>query len=106
MDTVNYLANKYNICYITARPREAKMVTIQWLRRYKFPNNENLYFSEDKTIDLRTNNCTYFIEDHWKQEVIDRLNKVTNVILVDRLYNKHITGVPRIKELKELKTLL
>jgi len=106
LDTVNYLSNKYNIVYITSRPKDVKFVTKWWLKNYKFPNYDNIFFSKDKTIEIRKNKCLYFIEDRGKQEEIDGMNKITNVILVNQVWNKHITGVPRIQELNELKELL
>jgi uncharacterized HAD superfamily protein len=106
IDTVNYLSNKYNICYITSRPDEVRFVTGWWLKSYKFPNYDNVFFSNNKTIDIRKNKCIYFIEDQWIQDKIDKMNKITNVVLVDRVYNRHIEGVPRIQRLSELKNLL
>jgi uncharacterized HAD superfamily protein len=106
LETIEYLSKKYNICYITSRPKEIEFVTRYWMRSYKFPNYESLYFSENKTIEIRKYKCLYFIEDQWIQNKVDEMNKLTNIILVDRIYNKHITGVPRIYNLRELKELL
>lgn len=106
LNTLNYLSKKYNICYITARPKSIESVTRAYLKRYNFPNFSNIEFSNDKSIEIRTNRCLFFIEDCWEQEKIDSYNKVTNIILMDQIYNKHIINVLRIKNLNELKELL
>lgn len=106
LDVVKHLADKYNICYITSRPDEVRFVTNYWLKYYKFPNYDNVSFSKNKAVDIRKKKCFYFIEDQWVQEVINEMDKLTNVILVDKIYNRHITGVPRIKNIEELKDLL
>ena len=106
VDTLNYLASKYKICYITSRPKEVESITRYWLRNYKFPYYDNVEFSKDKSIEIRQHNCKYFIEDHWNQSIVDKLSKITNLILVSRIYNKEIYGVPRIGSVTELNNLL
>jgi len=106
VDTLNYLANKYNICYITSRPDDVVNITKYWLKYYNFPNYDNIEFSTDKSIEIRQHNCKYFIEDMWKQETVNKLAKITNLILVSKIHNRNIYGVPRISSVTELNYLL
>jgi uncharacterized HAD superfamily protein len=106
VDTLYELSKKYNIVYITARPLDVKFVTQYWLKKNKFPNHENLEFSNNKTVEVRQHNCKYFIEDNYEQEKIDALSKITNVLLVNQIYNEHINNVIKINSVNELKYLL
>lgn len=106
IETLNYLAGKYNLCYITARPQEVKYVTKKWLKTNKFPYYENVEFSKNKEVEIRSNNCKYFIEDCWVQDKVDSMSKITNLILVNAVYNRDIINVPKIRLISELKLLL
>ena len=106
-ETLDYIATKYRLCYITSRNEHAlRFVTESWMKKYDLPYRTNLEFSKNKSIEIRMYDCSYFVEDQWVQWKIDKINKITNLILVDAIYNKHIINVPRIRSIKELQTLL
>lgn len=61
-DILNQLANIYTIIYITARPKEAELVTLEWIEKNGFPKGEIL-FSTQKHETAKHLNVMAAIED-------------------------------------------
>lgn len=88
IDTVNFLGRKYEIFYITYRPKESYLGTIRWLKENKFPCYENLIMSNNKAIDIRINKIDFFVED--REDIIKEIIGITNVIQKINFYTKNI----------------
>jgi len=104
LDTLNYLARKYNIIYVTSRPEEVEKSTRHYLERWSFPEYDQVFFYKDKTIPVRKSQCSYFVED--KVDNILQLENHTNVIIKSQPWNKQLEGFIRIFSIEELKGLL
>ena len=90
-DCINFLEaikNRFEIYYITSRPKSIKLTTEQYLRRFKFPFNENLIFNDNKVNVARLLGLSYAVDDRASQ--IESLSKVTTAIIVAKPWNKHI----------------
>ena len=88
-DCVNFLneiKDKFEIYYVTSRPLYVKLTTEQYLRRHKFPFQENLIFSNDKVNTARLLRADYCIDDLPKH--IEGLSKVSKVVMIAQPYNK------------------
>lgn len=90
-DFLSKVADKYEIYYITFRPKSAELTTENYLKRFDFPFRENLIFTPDKANHARLLKLKYFTED--RQDYIEPLSKVTNVILRARPWNEDIWDV-------------
>lgn len=88
IDFLSYVRDRFNIYYITARPDSVRLTTEQYLRRYDFPSNDNLIFTDDKVNMARKLNLDYMIEDSSHQVI--NLSKIVFTIMVARPWNKHI----------------
>lgn len=88
-DCVNFLneiKDRFEIYYVTSRPLYVKLTTEQYLRRYNFPFQENLIFSNDKVNTARLIRADYCIDDLPKH--IEGLSKVSKVVMIAQPYNK------------------
>lgn len=85
---INDAANKFDIFYVTSRPAYVKLTTEQYLRKYNFPFQENLIFTQNKVNEARRYGIDYFVEDMPENAI--KLSKVTNVILMAQPWNKDI----------------
>lgn len=83
---INNVQDKFEIYYVTGRPESVKLTTAQYLRRYKFPYQENLIFSNDKINIARLVRASYAIDDLPSQ--IQPLSLVTKVIMRARIWNR------------------
>lgn len=103
VEVVIELSKKYEIFYITYRPKSAYLGTLRWLKENKFPNPENLIFSSNKALDVRAYKIDFFVED--REENIEKLIGITNVIQKINFYTKNIIdGVYKtIYNIEELK---
>jgi len=93
-DCVKFLEcikDKFDIYYITSRPRLVKTTTEQYLRKYKFPFQENLIFTDDKVNMARLLRLDYAIDDLPKH--VEGLSKVTKVIMISQPWNKELWGI-------------
>ena len=88
IDTVNLLGKRYEIFYITYRPKESYLGTTRWLRENNFPYYENLIMSDNKAIDIRINKIDFFVED--REDIIKEIVGITNVIQKINFYTKNI----------------
>lgn len=110
-DTVNKLAEDFDIVYITHRPREARWTTYWWLKSNGFPvlpQGENLHVSsEQKDRTIRYFNCEYYVED--RENIIKTLTNITKPIGVRKPWHfdsLEEQGVPHIDSVEELPELI
>lgn len=83
---LDYVKDKFELYYITARPKYVKTTTEQYLRHYNFPSQDNLIFESDKVNTVRRLKIDYFIDDLPKH--LEGLSKVCDVIMIERPYNE------------------
>ena len=57
-----FVKNGFEIVYLTARPKKAKKVTREWLKKNGFPKGK-IVFSNNKPEDFKRLHCTYAIDD-------------------------------------------
>lgn len=96
------LSKRYRIIYITARD-EIKLgwVTHNYLKRYNYPNYEEVYFSKFKRPIIIEQEVDFFVED--KKSHVQELIGFTDLILMKTIYNKDIWDVvSTIRSLDEL----
>lgn len=104
LNTLNSLSSKYNIVYITVRPKAVELVTRRWLKTHKFPNYDNVFLTDDKTLTVRYHNCKFYVEDRDKH--IEELQNLTNVIVMNQIWNKNYPNLFTINYITELEELL
>lgn len=85
MQLLNDLSTKYNLFYITCRKPELERVTRRFFKNYNFPYQENLYFTRDKTIEIRRFNIRVYVEDQLQYAY--PLQSFCKVYLVKQPYN-------------------
>jgi uncharacterized HAD superfamily protein len=90
-ELLNNLASRYEIFYVTARPKTVQTTTESYLKRHKFPFRENLVFSEDKVSVARRYQFSFAIDDHPKH--LKGLSEVTSVVMVLQPWNKEYRDV-------------
>jgi uncharacterized HAD superfamily protein len=80
------IAKDWEIYYITTRPPNVEFATQRFLEHYDFPYAENLYLSDDKTVEARAFGIDVFVEDRTKN--LDALSKFCRVIGVKQFWNE------------------
>lgn len=85
IDKLNDFKERFEIGYITQRPEDIRRVTERYLRNYKFPSNENLIMTDNKSDSIRMIECDYYVEDCG--DVAETLDKLTKVFLYKQLWN-------------------
>jgi len=81
VDGVRALAGQYRIVYLTARPEEAREVTLEWLRYWGFPEGE-LVMTQDKARAARELGVELAIDDAPHELAV--LQKAVPVVLAKR----------------------
>lgn len=105
MYLLDWLKDRYEIFYITSRPDSVKLTTEQYLRRYKFPYQENLIFNKDKASEARLHKIVYALDDF--PASIDALSTVCNVVVMAKPWNREYWDkFPTIHNLKEFSNCL
>lgn len=86
----NLAKNGWRIVYITARPENAKMVTLRWLNNHNFPKG-TVRFTGDKASTCLELNVSLLIEDDpiYLQQVSDA---DISVLIKAHPYNRSIKG--------------
>jgi len=90
-DCTNFLdsiKNRFDIYYVTSRPDSVRLTTEQYLKRFKFPFQENLIFQNDKVNVARLLGLSYAVDD--RAEQVESLSSVCTAIMVAKPWNKHI----------------
>lgn len=99
------LGEKFNVCYITARPTITRLTTEKYLSNYKFPQHTNLFFTPNKDTLSRLLKLDYFVEDNVKNA--EKISKVCMCFLVKTPYNEHYAGeVPMLNSIYDLERIL
>jgi uncharacterized HAD superfamily protein len=105
LQTLNRLASKYDIFYITARPESVRVQTLKFLDENKFPFSNNLIMTYHKSTYARLLGLQYFVDDSTEQ--VRNLAKTTTAFLLDHYYNKDNRGdMPVINYIQELERIL
>jgi uncharacterized HAD superfamily protein len=103
--SLNNIAKRYNIFYITARPECARKATEDYLKNYRFPFSENLILTKSKGIIARLLNLTYFVDD--REFYVEDAAKVSTAFLFERPWNiDKREGLNTIRSIQELERII
>jgi len=106
VDALKSLSVGYDIKYITHRKEWVKWVTESWLRRYDFPNVDELVFTDkEKHLAVRQHNCDYYVEDR-ALILNSELRNVCTLFGIRTITNDHLEGDPKITFIDEVPELL
>lgn len=98
---LDQIKDRFNIFYITSRPVLVKTTTEAYMRRYSFPQRDNLVFTYDKGSYARRLRLSYFVED--SQKNAEELRAITTVILMAQPWNKPVWyEYPTVRNLNEI----
>lgn len=81
VEGVRVLAREYRIVYLTARPEEARRVTLEWLRYWGFPEGE-LVMTQDKARAARELGVELAVDD--APHELAALRKVVPLVLAKK----------------------
>ena len=84
----------HNVFYITYRPKEVERVTERFLKKYGYPNSENIIFCKDKVPPVLTNDIELFVED--RHFIANSLAPVCKTLLITKVWNRHAELDPRV----------
>lgn len=104
VEFLNRLSKNHTIFYITYRPKNVFLSTYKWLKTYKYPDVDNLIFSENKSIDIRINDISLFVED--RPFIVEQIKNVTNCILMNRFYNYDYEYEKRVNNIFEVEMFI
>jgi len=106
VETLWKLSKKYNLIYITHRPKSVRFVTEWWLKSYDFPERDMLVMSSlPKHLLVRQYNCTYYVED--REKILNsELRNVCSLFGMRTGTNYTLEGDPRITFIDEIPELL
>lgn len=67
------LSYKYEITYITGRPKDVEYTTINYMRKYNFPMYKNIYFSKKKDAVCNSLGIELMVEDqlHYVRQLVE-----------------------------------
>lgn len=102
LDLLNKLHKRYNIYYITNRPKEVEISTCNWITREKLPQYENLIFTADKASKISELNIVAFTDDRLNN--VENIRRVCKTFLYSHPWNEgyEADNVIRIYGLEEL----
>lgn len=86
LDMMNKISSVHSIYYITSRPEYVRTTTEAYLRRWEYPQRDNLFMTLDKTVDARALAIDLFVED--KVENLEALSQFTKVLGIKQIWNK------------------
>jgi uncharacterized HAD superfamily protein len=87
LDTFAKLDECFEIYHVTARPKEMRDVTENYLERYNIPQRKNLYFESRKGLFANSIGITIGIEDQC-HHLKDLIANGVNVVAVRQPYNE------------------
>lgn len=107
VQTLQELSKNFDIVYISHRPQNIFQTTHSWLKRYGFPNPDNLCLTTlPKDLIVRKYNCYYYIEDKGKI-LSSNLRNVVNLIAKRTYWNwDECETLPYVDTVDELPKLL
>lgn len=105
LKALHRLQEAYEIVYISQRPQELLFITRQYLKRYKYPNADNVHLiTVPKLVAVRMFECDVYVED--RPLIAESLVDSTRVILMKQIYNERLWDefetVSSLPELMEL----
>ncbi len=104
--TLNKLSKSWIIFYLTNRPKNCELATLQWLRREGFPQINNLFVVQGSKRGLiKLLKPDYYLEDRVSN--IKDLQDLTKIIVKKQFYNKEVCNreflmIDRVPELLEI----
>lgn len=92
----------HTIYYITSRPIEVELATMNWFKRNKLPFTKNIIFNKDKRLVLDSIGADLHIED--MKHHVDQTRLACHTLIRDCIYNwgYEAENVTRIFDLKEV----
>lgn len=94
--------NAGSIYYITSRALELDRITRRYIRKYDFPFQDNLIFTNDKATACRLYGVTHFLDDFVIH--VKSTSKVAESYLMAKPWNKEYQEeLPTVFSLKEFK---
>lgn len=89
-DFLEFANSNSDIYYITHRPQHLERITRRYFRRYNFPQQDNLFMTDDKITCCRYLGITHFIDDF-----------VNNVKAVSAVADSYLMAKPWNKEFQD-----
>lgn len=87
-DTIKIITSRVYTTEDTKMGKLMRFIVEQWLKANKIEYDEIVYCDEDKKEAIKLNNVDVMFEDN--VDNIRELSKLTNVVVVDNLYNRGI----------------
>lgn len=87
VEAVNYLSQSWEIVYLTARPKWAEKITLEWLNRHSFPQGE-VILSFDKGAQVQRLGASLVIDD--APQEIKKLSQIIPVLIYAQPYNHYL----------------
>lgn len=105
LDFLNFASERGDIYYITSREEGLQTVTRRYLKRYDFPSQDNLIFTQDKASACSLYRVTHFVDDYEKH--VNACSEITKCYLMNKIWNTEAEGnFTRVHNLKELRELV
>lgn len=104
LKTLELLSKKYHIIYITSRPKNVENLTKEYLKKYRLPNYEEIYFSSNKAVEVRAQGCNLFVEDQTNN--LKSLINIVTTIKMNQPWNLLAPAKYEINTLQDLEKLL
>lgn len=98
---LSILARLGPVIYLTSRPQETKLATLQWLRKHGYPSGK-IIFTQDKISILRRFCGSVLYADDDPAAALQAAGVGHQVHLVDWPYNRHVShpNICRVRRLK------
>jgi len=105
LESLRRIAKTYEVFYITARPKNARITTEKYLNSYGFPFPNNLILSRNKGVEARVLGLSFFVDD--KPKHLDQISKETISFLFLQPWNEaYKNKYPTIRSIQELEEIL
>jgi uncharacterized HAD superfamily protein len=89
LGTLDELARKYEIYYITSRPKDVTYVTERWVRKNKLPYYNNLILTDNKKVAVVELEIDYHVDDLPKH--LFTLRGFTELFMVRQPWNSYLS---------------
>ena len=89
IDFLNEISKDNTLFYITARKEDVRLTTEMYLEKYNFPNNGNLFFTDDKATHVKLLDIDIFVDGFPAH--IDSIGNSAETYLVERPWNKDVS---------------
>lgn len=88
LETLEQLAGRYELYYITSRPKEAELVTERWIRKNKLPYGQNLIMTYNKPLVVAELEIDFHVDD--LPSNLLALKGFTDLFMVKQPWNRHL----------------